>query len=300
MRAPILLAAALLVLTGCDQGAGRPTGDPTNDPSRSADPPQPPDEPSPDPTSSRPTVEPPPEPPPEPGATPPPWLGTRVLPEGPDGYAEPRPTPPELRTRRFTLPDTLPPLPGRGFASRVDPVPDAVLRRSTWEPACPVAAQDLRWVRVTFWGFDDRRHTGELLLNERVADDLVGVFRALWQARFPLEELRITTRAELDAPPTGDGNNTGAFVCRPVTGGTSYSEHAYGLAVDVNPFQNPYVRDDLVLPELATAYLARGRRAPGMVRLGGPVVRAFAAIGWEWGGEYRSLKDWQHFSLTGG
>lgn len=239
-----------------------------------------------------------PEPPP--GTVPPPWLGTRVLPEGPDGYAAARPTPAALRTRRFTLPDTLDPLPGDGFAARTSRVPDAVLARSTWQPACPVAAADLRWLRVTFHGFDGERHTGELLVAADVADDLTTVFRRLWQADFPLEELRITRRDELDAPPTGDGNNTGAFVCRPVTGGTSYSEHAYGRAVDVNPFQNPYVRGDLVLPELASAYLDRDRRAPGLVRAGGPVVAAFAAVGWEWGGAYRTLKDYQHFSLTGG
>jgi hypothetical protein len=194
----------------------------------------------------------------------------------------------------------VPALPGRGFASRVDPVPRPVLRRSTWQPACPVDAEDLRWVRVSFWGFDERRHTGELLLNAAVAQNVVTVFEALWRARFPIEEMRVTRPDELEAPPTGDGNNTGAFVCRPVTGGSSYSQHAFGLAIDVNPFQNPYVRGDLVLPELASAYLDRERSAPGMVRPGGPVVRAFTAIGWEWGGDYRSLKDWQHFSLTGG
>ncbi len=119
-----------------------------------------------------------------------------------------------------------------------------------------------------------------------------------------MERLAITPAQALDAPPTGDGNTTGAFVCRPVTGGTSFSQHAYGLAVDVNPFQNPYVKgagaDRVVLPELASAYLDRSRSAPGMIRPGGPVVRAFARIGWTWGGDYRSLKDWQHFSATGG
>jgi hypothetical protein len=88
-------------------------------------------------------------------------------------------------------------------------------------------------------------------------------------------------------------------VCRPTTGGTSFSQHAYGLAVDVNTFQNPYWNDGLVIPERASAYLARDRVRPGMVTAGGPVVAAFTDIGWEWGGAWSTLKDYQHFSATG-
>ncbi len=237
---------------------------------------------------------------PEPGTTPPAWLGQRRLPLEETGFGEVRPTPPELRQRRFTLADQLPPLPGRGFASRVDtPAPAPVIARSTWKPGCPVAATDLSWVRLAFWGFDNRRHTGELLVNQSVADDLVAVFRELYRERFPIEEMRITRLAELDAPPTGDGNNTGAFACRATTGGTSYSQHAYGLAIDVNPFQNPYLKDQQVLPELASSYLARNRVRPGMITPDGPVVRAFASVGWPWGGGWQSLKDYQHFSRNG-
>jgi hypothetical protein len=241
-----------------------------------------------------------PTPSPEPGTVPPTWLGTRPLPLRPDGYGRPLPTPKELDPRRFTLTDRLPPLPGRGFASNTEQAPGEVLARSTWEPGCPVGADELSWVRLAFWGFDDRRHTGELLVNTSVAGDLVEVFRRLYEARFPFEELRITTRAELDLAPTGDGNDTGAFVCRPTTGSTStYSQHAYGLAIDVDPFQNPYTKDDLVLPELASSYLDRANVRPGMITPDGVVVRAFASIGWTWGGTWSSLKDYQHFSLNG-
>ena len=241
------------------------------------------------------------EPPlPEPGTVPPPWLGTRPLPLRPDGYGQAGPTPPDLDPRRFTLPDTLAPLPGAGFASVVESVPAEVLARSTWEPGCPVGADDLAYVRLTFWGFDDQRHTGELLLNASVARDVVEVFRQLYRARFPFEELRITPRSELDAHPTGDGNDTGAFVCRPTTGSTTtYSQHAYGLAIDLDPFQNPYSKGDLVLPELASTYLDRGEVRPGMITPDGVVVRAFESIGWTWGGGWSSLKDYQHFSQNG-
>jgi hypothetical protein len=234
------------------------------------------------------------------GATPPAWLGTRVLPRQANGYGQIEPTPRELDPRRFTLPDTVKELPGTGFASRTTtPAPAEVIARSTWKRGCPVAASDLSWVRLAFVGFDGRRHTGELLVNTGAADDLVQVFRELYADRFPIEEMRITRADELDAPPTGDGNDTGAFNCRPVRGATVFSQHAYGLAIDVDPFQNPYTKGDVVLPELASAYLHRDRLRPGMIEPGGPVVRAFARIGWGWGGSWSSLKDYQHFSANG-
>jgi len=236
----------------------------------------------------------------EPGTVPPPWLGTPFLQVTKTGYAAPRPTPKALRHRRFTLPDTVAALPGRGFAARiVTPPPDRAIGRSSWAPRCPVAREQLAWLRLTFWGFDDRRHTGELLVDATVADDVVGVFEALYRARFPMEQVVVVGPYEPGGPTTGDGNGTGAFVCRPVAGGSSYSEHAYGLAVDVNTFQNPYLRDGVVLPELASAYLNRAWTRAGMITPAGPVVRAFAAIGWDWGGDWRTLKDYQHFSLTG-
>ncbi len=234
------------------------------------------------------------------GGAPPSWLGRRVLPLTASGYGQVRPTPPELAQRRFTLPDVLAPLPGRGFAVRVrTPAPAAVIARSTWTRSCPVKASELSWVRLTFRGFDQQRHTGELLVRTSATEPLVKVFRRLYAARFPLEEMRIIRAEEQDAPPTGDGNNTSAFNCRPTTGGSEYSQHAYGLAIDLNPFQNPYVRGGLVLPELASAYRDRTWSRPGMITARGPVVRAFTAIGWTWGGSWRSLVDYQHFSQNG-
>lgn len=282
------LVVLLLLVTACSTDAYGP-------PPEAGSPPATP-VPSPSPAPSTRTSAPVP---PEPGTVPPAWLGTRPLPLRPDGFGEVQATPRELRDRRFTLPDTLDPLAGRGFAARVEPVPPDVLARSTWQPDCPVAADELSWVRLTFWGFDDARHTGELLVNARVADDLVSVFRRLYETRYPIEEMRVTRLDELDAAPTGDGNNTGAFACRAtVNSNGQLSQHAYGLALDLNSFQNPYEKGDLVLPELASSYLDRDDRE-GVIHDGDVVVAAFAEIGWEWGGDWQSLKDYQHFSANG-
>jgi hypothetical protein len=82
-------------------------------------------------------------------------------------------------------------------------------------------------------------------------------------------------------------------------GSGNWSQHAFGLAIDVNPFHNPYLKGDLVLPELASTYLDRANVRPGMVERGDVVYDAFAAIGWGWGGEWNSLYDWMHFSQNG-
>jgi hypothetical protein len=170
---------------------------------------------------------------------------------------------------------------------------------ASWSERCPVRLEDLRYLTVSFVGFDDRAHTGELVVAARVADGVVEVFRRLYEQRFPVEEMRLPTTADLEAAPTGDGNNTAAYVCRAARGQKRWSAHALGLAVDVNPFHNPLVRRDLVVPELAGAYADRDRVLPGMHRPGGPAVRAFADIGWTWGGTWRSSKDYMHFSATG-
>lgn len=186
----------------------------------------------------------------------------------------------------------------RGSVRRIGP---EVRERmgTSWEPGCPVGLRDLRLVRVSFVGFDRKPHTGELVIHEHHARGIVSVFRKLYAARFPIEQMTLPTSAKRDPTPSGDGNGTGAMVCRATTGQTFWSAHASGLAIDINPFQNPYLHDGLVLPELAGAYLDRTWHRPGMIHRGGVVVRAFADIGWSWGGNWQTLKDYQHFSATG-
>ncbi len=238
----------------------------------------------------------------EPTAAPAHVLGASPLPLRPDGFGKVLPTPELLRDRRLPTVDLLPPPVGDAFASSVGAVTTPIRERmgESWSPTCPVALDDLRYLTVSFRGFDGQAHTGELVVAASVAGDVVQVFRSLYKAGFPIEEMRLPTTADLRAAPTGDGNNTAAYVCRAARGQTKWSQHAYGTAVDINPFHNPLVKRDLVIPELASAYASRSAVRPGMHVAGGPAVRAFEAIGWSWGGKWRSSKDWMHFSLTGG
>jgi hypothetical protein len=170
--------------------------------------------------------------------------------------------------------------------------------RSTWREECPVPLQELAYAQVSFLGFDSRFHTGEFMSHVDHVDGLVDIFAKLHAIRFPIEEMVITTQEAVDAHPTGDSNNTSSFVCRPAVNSGAWSRHAHGGAIDINPFHNPYVKGDLVIPELAGVYLDRDDERTGMVTAS--VVEWFAEMDWGWGGNWNSASDWMHFSDTGG
>ena len=170
---------------------------------------------------------------------------------------------------------------------------------ASWRPGCPVPVSQLRALDVRHFGNDGAVHTGRLIVHAGLAAGLVEVFRDLHAARFPIERMEPIDVYGGDDMRSIKANNTSAFNCRAVTGGSGWSEHAYGRAIDVNPLVNPYVKGSTVLPPEAAPYTDRTRDDPGMITSGDAVVRAFAAEGWSWGGAWSSLKDYQHFSTTG-
>lgn len=187
------------------------------------------------------------------------------------------------------------------FEGTAMPLPEDVRATMTgvsWREGCPVGLDDLALLEVTHWGFDGEVHAGRLVVAAASADGVLAAFEAMFDARFPIDKVRLVDEYGADDNASMEDNNTSAFNCRRVTGGTSYSQHSYGNAIDINPVQNPYVRDGTVLPPAGREYLDREDVRPGMI-VGGPVVDAFAAIGWEWGGDWTTLVDYQHFSENG-
>lgn len=170
---------------------------------------------------------------------------------------------------------------------------------ASWRPGCPVPVDQLRAIDVTHFGNDGAVHTGRVIVAANLAQQLVDIFRDLYAARFPIARMEPIDVYGGDDNRSIKANNTSAFNCRAVTGGSGWSEHAYGRAIDVNPFVNPYVKGSTVLPPEAAPYTDRSRNDPGMIHGDDAVVRAFAARGWAWGGYWTSLKDYQHFSTTG-
>jgi hypothetical protein len=188
------------------------------------------------------------------------------------------------------------------FRGSVAPISPALAERMTgvsWRPGCPVPLGDLRLLTLRHWGFDGRVRAGRLVVHRDVARDLVGVFRRLYDARFPIRRMRLVDAYGADDFRSIEADNTSAFNCRFVDGTSRWSEHAYGRAIDVNPLENPYVSGGRTSHRRSVPYLDRTRRRPGMAVEGGPLVRAFDAIGWGWGGRWSSPVDYQHFSASG-
>jgi hypothetical protein len=187
------------------------------------------------------------------------------------------------------------------FHASSAPVTAAELGAS-WHPGCPVGPSQLRTVTVSYVGFDGRAHTGALVVNSAVVADTEAVFRRLYAARFPIKRMGPIARYGGSDTRSMAVDNTSAFNCRYAVapGPKRWSVHAFGEAIDVNTIENPYLEGGKVLPPAGRAYLDRTRYRKGMATADGVLVRAFASVGWLWGGRWTGSPDWQHFSKTGG
>ncbi|MFG1973170.1 M15 family metallopeptidase [Nonomuraea fuscirosea] len=171
----------------------------------------------------------------------------------------------------------------------------------SWRPGCPVHYRDLRLVTLTYWGFDDKPHTGRLVVRKTVTDDIVTVFKRLYGWRWPIKQMKLVDAYKGDDYDSIDADNTSAFNCRPATGSSNWSNHAYGEAIDINPRENPYVTaSGSAAHQNAKKFAKRPVSGKGVVNPGDKVVKAFSRVGWEWGGYWSGTKDYQHFSKGGG
>ena len=186
-----------------------------------------------------------------------------------------------------------------GRVWRIRPQLAERMRGSSWHPGCPVPIRNLRLLTLTHWGYDGEVHDGRLVVRRAQAEPVLWVMRRLFNREFPIKRMRLVDAYNGNDNRSMNANNTSAFNCRYVAGTTTWSQHAFGTAIDINPVQNPYVQGNHVSPERGRPWADRSKQHPGMIRGGGVVVRAFARIGWEWGGFWSSAKDYQHLSLTG-
>lgn len=182
------------------------------------------------------------------------------------------------------------------FHASVAPAPAHMV---SWHRGCPVPVSELRLVTLTYWGFDGRVHDGRLVVNRDAVRPVVRVMRSLYDARFPIRRMVLVDRYGASDERSMAADNTSAFNCRPVSGTSRWSQHAYGRAIDVNPVENPFVIGNHVSPAAGRAFANRSLQRRGMIHRGDAVWRAFASVGWRWGGDWTSPKDYQHFSASG-
>jgi hypothetical protein len=190
---------------------------------------------------------------------------------------------------------TLPP-----FAAKIEHVTRADLRWS-WRRGCPVGPSQLRRISLRYVGFDGTPHVGTIVVNANVTTQVAAVFRRLYDERFPIRSIMpIDVFHGSDSASTA-ADNTSSFNCRfaVAPGPKHWSMHAYGEAIDINTVENPYIQGGVVSPANAKSYADRATARPGMAVDGGVLVRAFARVGWSWGGRWSPSPDYQHFSTNG-
>lgn len=167
---------------------------------------------------------------------------------------------------------------------------------SAWPPGYPVSISELAYIKLRYWGFDHKEHTGVLIVNKTLAQDILEIFTELYKNKFPIEKMRPIYEFNNSDDESMAENNTSAFNCREVTGQPGiFSQHSYGRAVDINPKINPYVKNNSVLPENGREHADRSKYENGKITRESLIYTLFTERGWDWGGNWNDLQDFQHF-----
>ena len=185
----------------------------------------------------------------------------------------------------------------------VQPIPDSVFLRMqgrSWPEGCTIRRSDLRYLRLSHYDAEKKQHVGEMVCNKAIANDLLEIFRELYRQKYPIERIRLIDDYNADDEQSMRDNNSSCFCYRKISGSTKLSKHAQGMAVDINTLYNPYVRTGkdgrrIVEPATATRYVDRRKSFPYKIVKDDLLYRLFLQHGFKWGGNWRTMKDWQHF-----
>lgn len=191
------------------------------------------------------------------------------------------------------------PAPFRAEITTLNPAQRAAMTPAAWRPGCPVGLKDLRRMAVSHWDFAGRRRTGVIVVHHDAARAVRAAFRTMYRSRVAIRRMRPIEVYGGSDDRSVAADNTSAFNCRFVGGTRRWSQHAYGRAIDINPRENPYVVGGRVSDPASRPFIRRRPHRKGMATPGGAMVGAFTRQGWGWGGRWRGVKDYQHFSATG-
>ncbi|MDD3592830.1 MAG: M15 family metallopeptidase [Sulfurovum sp.] len=176
-----------------------------------------------------------------------------------------------------------------------------MIKGNSYRKGCPVGLDDLRYLRLTHKNFSGKEQWGELIVHREVADELVKIFEALYKADYPIYRMRLVSDYNGNDWQSIEADNTSAFNCRRATGSRNWSRHSYGKAIDINPIENPYIsRSGHISHKASLVYRKRMHRndsaADRAVLLPEDrAVKIFKEYGWQWGGDWSGVKDYQHF-----
>lgn len=164
---------------------------------------------------------------------------------------------------------------------------------------CDVPYEELRYVKVLHWGFDGETHIGEMIVNKAIAEDVIEIFKELYEAKYPIERMVLVDEYDADDNTSMAANNSSAFNYRVIEGTKRISLHSYGMAIDINPLYNPYVHtvdgERVVTPVEGAKYEDRSLDCPYYIHSGDVCYEAFIKRGFTWGGNWMNNKDYQHF-----
>lgn len=158
-----------------------------------------------------------------------------------------------------------------------------------------IAISDLRLINITYWNFQNIECVGKMIVNFLVADEVLEIFMELYKQHFFIEQVVLIDNYEGDDNISMENNNTSCFNYRMVSGANRLSNHSFGLAIDINPVQNPYIKNGLVLPGKGIRYIDRENICKGMIYPNGICYNEFVSRGWNWGGDFEGRKDYHHF-----
>ena len=171
----------------------------------------------------------------------------------------------------------------------------------SYRDGCPVALKDLRYLRMSYRGFDGKDHTGEMIVHRSVAKNVTQVFRELYDSKYPIRKMVLVSRYGGSDWKSIEADNTSAFNCRVATGSGKWSKHAYGRAIDINPIENPYIRPNGRISHKASYKFKERKHKNGspadraMIVEGDKAQKIFLKYGWRWGAYFNGARDLQHF-----
>lgn len=179
------------------------------------------------------------------------------------------------------------------YSSIPDDVKDKMIGKSMPSDE-PVNFDNLSYLNLTYYGFDDKAHIGEMIVDSRVASEVVDIFKELYEAKYPIKKIRLIDEYDAIDESSMADNNSSAFCYRTIAGTNKISNHGMGLAIDINPLQNPHVIGNNTSPKEGYVYADRSNSAKGMIKEGDAAYNAFTKRGWSWGGHWKN-PDFQHF-----